>query len=219
MFFDELQRDTEAERQGFLAVALIQRALRGQVTRGQYLAFLTEAYHHVRHTVPLLMACGLRLPGRLAWLRDAVVDYITEEAGHDRWILDDIACAGGNADAVRHGEPNHATEVMVAYAYDGVLRRDPLVFFGMGFVLEGTSVQLATKAAATLRAALDLPDAAFTYLRSHGELDIEHVRNLAALMNRLELPDDRRQVTRAACAFYRLYGDVFRSIEAASAAQ
>jgi pyrroloquinoline quinone (PQQ) biosynthesis protein C len=218
MFFDELQRDTEAERQALLAEALIQRALRGEVTRDQYLAFLAEAYHHVRHTVPLLMACGMRLPERLAWLREAVVDYIAEETGHDQWILADIARAGGDADAVRNGEPCHATDVMIAYAYDGVLRRDPLVFFGMGFVLEGTSVQLATKAATALREALGLPDDAFTYLRSHGELDIEHVRNFAALVNRLETTADRREVTRAARAFYRLYGDVFHAIGAASPA-
>ena len=37
------------------------RGTRGDVSLDTYVAFLTEAYHHVRHTVPLLMACGSRL--------------------------------------------------------------------------------------------------------------------------------------------------------------
>ena len=53
------------------------------------------------------------LPSRLAWLEGALDDYIAEEAGHDEWILNDIRAAGGAAEAVRHGAPGHATEVMV----------------------------------------------------------------------------------------------------------
>ena len=65
-------------------------------------------------------------------------------------------------------------EVMVAYAYDLVNRRNPAGFFGMVFVLEGTSVAMALTAADQIQQALKLPDAAFSYLRSHGTLDQEH---------------------------------------------
>ena len=70
-----------------------------------YLAFLGQAYHHVKHTVPLLMACGGRLPEKLNWLRTAVAEYIAEEIGHEEWILNDINASGGNADAVRNSKP------------------------------------------------------------------------------------------------------------------
>ena len=45
---------------------------------------------------------------------------------------------------VRGSAPGHACEVMVAYAYDTIARRNPLGFFGMVHVLEGTSSALAT---------------------------------------------------------------------------
>ena len=45
--------------------------------------------------MPLLMACGARLPARLEWLRGAVAEYIEEEYGHEQWILNDIAACGG----------------------------------------------------------------------------------------------------------------------------
>jgi len=212
MFHDELVARTGPEREDLIALPLIQDALRGRVTHAQYLEFLAQAYHHVRHTVPLLMTCGLHLPDRLAWLRPAIVDYIEEEAGHDEWILDDIHNAGGDAERVRQGDPSHATDMMVAYAYDGISRRNALNFFGMAFVLEGTSVQLATRAAGTIRQALNLPENAVTYLTSHGTLDIAHTKTFAGLMNRLEATEDRETIIRAAKIFYRLYADVFRGI-------
>lgn len=217
MFHEELIAQTETERQALFAVPLIQNALHGNVTRANYLEFLAQAYHHVRHTVPLLMTCGSRLPDNLSWLRNAIVDYIEEEAGHDEWILADIDHAGGSSAEVRHGAPSHATEVMVSYAYDGIQRQNPVIFFGMAHVLEGTSVQLASRAADVLRNALQLPANAFTYLTSHGTLDIEHTKVFASLINRLDRREDQDAVVHAAKAFYRLYADVFRGVDRAAA--
>jgi len=59
-FYERLQQETAAERNALLAVPIIGKALSGQVTLEQYIAFLTQAYHHVKHTSPLLMACGGR---------------------------------------------------------------------------------------------------------------------------------------------------------------
>jgi pyrroloquinoline quinone (PQQ) biosynthesis protein C len=212
MFHDDLVASTAPDRNALLATPIIQSALAGAVTRDQYIAFLREAYHHVRHTVPLLMICAARLPERLDWLRRAAVDYIEEEIGHDEWILHDLAACGADADEIKRSAPGMATDVMVGYAFDTVQRRNPLGFFGMAHVLEGTSVALATKAAGTLQSALGLPGDAFTYLTSHGELDIDHTAQFATLMNRLDDEDDRADVIRAAKTFFRLYGEIFRSI-------
>lgn len=211
-FHARLLAETEADRQALTQVPIIQGCLRGEVSLPSYVAFLTQAYHHVRHTVPLLRACKAALPARHAWLDEAMDEYIKEEAGHDEWILDDIAACGVSPQAVRHGLPGHATEVMVAYAYDTIARRNPLGFFGMVHVLEGTSVALALMAADQIQERLGLPDAAFSYLRSHGTLDREHTAHFALLMDRIENEDDQRDIVHAARAFYRLYGDVFRSL-------
>jgi pyrroloquinoline quinone (PQQ) biosynthesis protein C len=212
MFHDQLVASTAPDRNALLAAPIIQSALSGRVTRDQYIAFLEQAYHHVRHTVPLLMICAARLPTHLEWLRRAAVDYIEEEIGHDEWILADLAACGADAESVRRSQPGMATDVMVGYAFDTVQRRNPLGFFGMAHVLEGTSVALATKAAAALKTALGLPDAAFTYLTSHGALDIDHTATFARLMNRLDDETDRADVIRSAKTFFRLYGDIIRSI-------
>lgn len=215
-FFQHLIDATAAERAELRAAPAIVASLSGQATRTMYLAFLREAYHHVRHTTPLLMAVGARLPDRLAWLLRPVAEYIEEEIGHEEWILADIAAAGGDAEATRASRPGMAAEIMVAYAWDLVSRRDPAGFFGMVFVLEGTSVDLALGAADRLQASLGLPDAAFTYLRSHGTLDQAHTRHLAELLERMDA-DSQAEVLRQARVFHKLYGDVFRGLPTAEA--
>jgi len=217
-FHEQLARVTAPDREYLLSAPVIRRALAGEVTRELYVAFLTQAYHHVRHTVPLLMAVGARVPDRHAWLRDAVLHYLEEETGHDEWILNDIARAGGDRAAAAASEPAVATEAMVAYAYDTVMRRNPLGFFGMVHVLEGTSVALALNAADRIQQTLGLPVTAFTYLRSHGELDKEHIDDLGAILERFTDEEDRRAVIRCARGIYWLYGNVFRGLEALAGA-
>lgn len=199
-------------------VPFVRDAQTGRVDREEYLAFLTEAYQHVKHTVPLLMATGAALDPAHTWLQSAFTEYIAEEQGHELWILEDIAAAGGDVDAVRHGEPQASCELMVAYAWDMVRRRNPLGFFGMVHVLEGTSVAAASAAAGAIQANTGLPDTAFRYLRSHGALDLEHVDLFEGLMNRIHEQDDQAAIVHAARRFYVLYADIFRSLPSSAAA-
>lgn len=211
-FYDEILVATEDARAEFLAIPAIARGMRGDIPLPAYVAFLTEAYHHVKHTVPLLMACGAALPERLEWLRQAMGHYIEEEMGHQEWILNDIRACGGNAEMVRSGRPGPATEIMVAYAYDTVHRDNPAGFLGMVFVLEGTSIRLACQAAQAIQSSLNLPERAFSYLNSHGSLDIGHMEFYSSLVNRLDEAADQRAILHKAAMFYRLYGDIFRGL-------
>ena len=76
----------------------------------------------------------------------------------------------------------------------------------------GGKFGFAHRAADAIRERLDLPETAFRYLTSHGTVDQEHVRFLAQLMDGLDDPDDRAAVVHAARMFFRLYGDIFRSL-------
>ena len=213
-FYEQLLRETEAERGNLLNLPLIRAGAEGQVSREAYIAFLTEAYHHVKHTVPLLMYCGARLPERYEWLREAVAEYIEEELGHQEWILNDINACGGDGEAVRNGRPGVAAELMVAYAYDMIARVSPIGFFGMVLVLEGTSVEVATRAGGAIKQSLGLGSNAFTYLTSHGALDVGHTDFYAKLVDRIDDPADRACLVHSAKVFYKLYGDIFRELAA-----
>jgi pyrroloquinoline quinone (PQQ) biosynthesis protein C len=212
-FYEQLQQATSAERAHLLENPLITRSLRGELTREEYVAFLLQAYHHVKHTVPLLMAVGARIPEEKEWLRNAVAEYIKEEIGHQEWILNDIATCGYDKGKARHSTPNMDTELMVAYAYDLIGRVNPLGFFGMVLVLEGTSVTAADHAANQIQDSLGLPRKAFTYLRSHGALDLDHVKFFESLMNRITDSMEQQQIIHCAKVFYHLYGNIFHSVK------
>lgn len=211
-FFETLINQTESARNCFLNIEAINRGMAGSISRNTYIAFLTQAYHHVKHTVPLLMACGSRVSMEQEWLREAIAEYIEEETGHQEWILNDIEACGGDAEQVRQSMPHASTELMVAYAYDSIQRGNPVSFFGMVLVLEGTSVKLASVAAEKIQQSLGLPDTAFSYLTSHGALDVSHMQFFEKLMNRLEDKADQQAVIRMANMMYQLYGNVFDSL-------
>lgn len=211
-FFDVLQAETAQAQAQMFSAPIFERAFNGDITLDLYVDFLTQAYHHVKHTVPLLMTVGGRLPESKEWLRTAVAEYIEEEVGHQEWILNDIAACGADKEAVRQGEPSLHTELMVAYAYDMAQRVNPLGFFGMVHVLEGTSISSADKAADAIQQTLNLPSKAFSYLRSHGALDQEHVKFFEGLMNQISDPQEQQFIISSAKRFYYLYGNIFRGL-------
>lgn len=211
-FFPRLMEQTRPARDSFLQIEQLVRGSRGEVPIGSYTAFLSQAYHHVKHTVPLLTACESRIPPDKQWLRAAIATYIEEETGHEEWILNDLAACGANPDSHRTSPPGPEVEIMVAYAYDTINRGNPIGFFGMVMVLEGTSILLATDAAEAIRKSLALPENAFTYLSSHGALDIGHMQFFESLMNRVRAPSDQQAIVHMANMMYRLYGDMFRSL-------
>jgi len=87
----------------------------------------------------------------------------------------------------------------------------------MVFVLEGTSVSIATNAADIIQRELELPAKAFTYLRSHGSLDLEHMEHFREIMNRIDEPADQAAIVHAADMFFRLYRGVFDELPRADA--
>ena len=211
-FYTELQSNTALHKKQMYSIPIIQAALKGAVGVEQYVSFLTEAYHHVKHTLPLLMACGAKLRIDQEWIRVAMAEYIEEEIGHQEWILNDIDAAGGDSAEVRFGKPRQPTQIMVAYAYDLIARKNPVGFLGMVYVLEHTSTELATGAATILKTHLALPDAAFSYLQSHGSLDLEHIAFYEKLVNRLDNDEDREAIIESAQMFYHLYGNIFSAL-------
>ena len=213
-FFNTLCKETESARTELLATSIIERSLRKEISMDDYVGFLVQAYHHVKHTTPLLMALGARLPEAKEWLRVAVAEYIEEELGHQEWILNDIASCGYDKEFVRQSRPHATTELMVAYAYDMIQRVDPLGLFGMVHVLEGTSINLAEQVADAVRETLGLPRSAFTYLYSHGSLDQQHVQFFEGLMDQIVDEGEQQQIIHSCKMFYLLYGNIFRSLSA-----
>ncbi len=208
-FFQTLQQQTRPARQNMLQAPIFNACIRGEIDLQTYTAFLTQAFHHVKHTVPLLMACGGRLSSDYDWLQPALAEYIAEEQGHHEWILNDIQACGFDTDAVRNnqaaGKACQAIDLMVSYLYHQIDRSNPLALFGMVWVLEGTSVSVGGEIATLIQNTLALPDSAMSYLRSHSSLDQEHIKLFEGLMNRISDPQDQQVIIDSANIVFDLY--------------
>jgi hypothetical protein len=138
-----------------------------------------------------------------------------EERGHEKWILDDLRTIGGNPDSVRTGTPGIPCQIMVGYAYYAIEHISPYAFLGSVHVLEGMSVLLADKLADAMKTSLGLEsDAGFTYLRTHGSLDTDHVAFFRNLVDGFDDPATQRIIIDNAKIFYRLYGAIFLDLGA-----
>lgn len=212
--FKELLAQTSSARQQFVELPLIQETIRQGGSKSAYLDFLGQAYHHVKHTAPLLALATARCGPHDRPFQSALLEYLGEEQGHEEWILEDIDALGGDPDCVRRGSPRLPCKVMVSHAYYLTDRVSPYGLLGMIHVLEGMSVALAGQAARAIHTSLQAgPHAGFKYLTTHGDLDVEHTKLFAKLLDGLD-PRHLPLVIESTCDFYRLYGAMFQDIDA-----
>lgn len=211
-FYNHLIKETESQRQKLYSVPQLVDGLGGNISRETYISYLTEAYHHVSHTVRFLMAMGLRIPESKKFLHHAVAEYVEEEVGHEEWILNDIEAAGGDKEKARHSTPNLETQLLIAYNYDYINRKNPVGFLGMVFMLESTSTQIANRGADAVKEKLRLPDKAFSYLYSHGELDISHMKFFEETVNKITDLEDQKAIIEVAQNTFLLFANVIGSI-------
>lgn len=211
-FYEHLVKETQEQRQVLYTVPQLMDGLSGNISRETYIAYLTQAFHHVSHTVPFLMSMGARIPQSKKWLHKVIIEYLSEEVGHEEWILNDIEAAGADKEAARNSTPYLETQVMNAYNYDYINRKNPVGFFGMVFMLESTSVKIANKGAEAIREKLDLPEQAFSYLFSHGALDVSHIKFFEDTVNKITDPEDQKAIVEVAQNTFRLFANMLGAI-------
>ena len=212
-FYERLSQETTGERETFLAIPLVRHAIARGAPRSLYLEFLAEAYHHVKHTFALLSLAASRTEDER--YQDGLVEYMEEERGHEKWILNDIEAMGGDPDKVRLGAPRAPCRIMVGYAYYAIERISPYAMLGSVHVLEGMSVLLADKLASSLKTSFgSVGDAGFSYLNSHGTLDVSHVDFFRTLVDGFDERPTQDLIVDQSRLFYRLYGDIFRDLGA-----
>lgn len=213
--YDELLTRTAVPREAFLATPLIRRALAGDIRPAEYRAYLGQAYHHVKHTCNLLALAASRCGEGDRRLQEALFEYIQEERGHERWILDDIAALGGDRGAVAAAQPGTACAAMVGYAYYAIEHISPYSLLGMVHVLEGVSAGIADSAAQAIAKNLGRPlnQGGFSYLTSHGALDQDHVAFFCDLVNGIADPRHRAAIIDTARIMYGLFGNIFQEVE------
>jgi pyrroloquinoline quinone (PQQ) biosynthesis protein C len=172
----------------------------GTASRDLYLRFLIETYHYVLETTPLLKQGARALAGSRDALGKEMHERFEEhaqgEAGHERWVLDDIAAIGGDVEAAKRAEPSAAVQAYVAMVRFVGLSRRPLGLIGVAYFLEGISEQLGTRTAENMKKHSKIPNIAkaLSFVESHGSTDVGHMEEGRATLRKIESARDKAAI-------------------------
>lgn len=212
-YIDELDRSFAPAWQRVLTSPVVEAMTAGAADRAGYIAFLQNLWHHVRHTPRKLALAAWRCGPDQRALRDHLSSHSRDEMGHDDWILQDLEALGVAASETTDAAPGPAMAALVAHGYYLAGMLHPASILAEAYFVEKLSQGQASGVAAQLRARLGIPEAATTFLDSHGELDQDHVAQYVHVFD--ELLDDaaRAAVLAAAPAAGWTYASAYEAIE------
>jgi len=179
-----------------------------------YAYYLTQTYHYVRWSMPMLAGAGerLRRMGRYPRLAELLLQKAAEEHGHERWLLADLKNLGWSAERVEAAEQAPAVNAYIGWNLYTSRAGVPTAFLGTAYVLEYLSVTRASGAVERLIETDAIPNIrkAVTFLRSHGAVDGDHVAELTSVLRTLTDREEQSAVLLSARTTRVLYPGFFR---------
>jgi hypothetical protein len=159
--------------------------------------YLFRLHCAVRAIVPLMEAARARASAMAdscpvaAALVPYLSQHITEETGHDEWLLDDMQVLGMSRSDVLSRPPARTVAALVGAQYYWVLHAHPVAFLGYATVVEGTPVRMETLEHLVQAG---IPREALRTLYLHAELDIGHGAEAAHFLDGLPLTADQSRL-------------------------
>jgi hypothetical protein len=160
--------------------------------RERYPAYLAAMHGLIRASVPLMEAaaqrCRLLPPGdpSAGPLARYFGTHAEEERGHDDWLLEDLAVIGvPQPETLLAGDLGDDIAALAGAQYYLIRHYHPACLLGYIAVLEGCPPDAAVTG--RLPALTGWPAAAFRTVAEHAALDLDHQRDLDALLGVLKL--------------------------------
>jgi len=159
--------------------------------RQSYRTYLGTMHGVVRSAVPLMEAAATRARGledrdpAAAMLGEYLTHHIPEESGHDAWLLEDLAAAGGDPGAVLDRMPSAEVASLVGAQYYWIRHHHPVAILGHIAAIEGNHPPPGF--AERLRRLTGFPAEAFRAIARHEVLDLAHKQEMYDLIDRLPL--------------------------------
>lgn len=208
--FERVMQATQADFQEVYAGhPLVERTLRGELTTGVYIQYLTETYHMVRHTAQMLALGAARCGNARPKLRDWFLEQLQEERDHDLLLLRDMRTLNADTAKVAASSPGRGAWGLITQNYYMTTYGNPVGILGVASLTEGLGATLATRLADCLNREYGLPSNATTFLRSHGGFDVKHMEEVKAAINELTFEDEISYVTHARRMTIYTYAQMF----------
>ncbi|MEN2787955.1 TenA family transcriptional regulator [Sphingomonas qilianensis] len=157
----------------------------GSLTRGEYIAYLRETYHMVRHTPRMLALAGARCEDDRRGLRNWFIEQTEEENNHDLFCIKDLRNFGENPETVLAGQPLPGAWALVCQNYFMATYGNPAGILGVASITEGLGASTAGSMADLLTSHYGYGSDAVTFLRSHSGFDAKHLDETRRAINEL----------------------------------
>ena len=211
--FDRLLEATAADyERHILRNPLLERVGNGQATVDQYVVYLRETYHLVRHTSRALARAASRLDDAQRGLRAWLLEQANEEHGHELFCLKDLQNLGLDAAAVTATTPGRGAWGVVTQNYYFASEGDPAALLGVASATEGMGADLAGQLATTLEQRYGVPHTATTFLRVHGGLDQRHCQQVREAVDAFVTKQNLPWVVHGRRMTFLYYGQILSDV-------
>ena len=197
-FFIRLLETTDQSRRDLESQPKVQDMLNGRMSADDYRRFLMDLYHIVWHFCPIMAAAASRCSDTFLSIRQHLYHNIDEEKGHESMVIADLKTFGVDEKIVSNTPPSAPVQAMIAYNYFAVERVHPCAVLGMLYVLEIISSVYGGQVASSIADGLNMPlPEGFTFLESHASMDLDHMANLRALLEKIQDTEVQKVVVSA----------------------
>jgi pyrroloquinoline quinone (PQQ) biosynthesis protein C len=184
--YDEVVAATSDEFERYIGThPMLLHLTGGRLTRGEYIAYLRETYHMVRHTPRMLALAGARCEDDRRGLRNWFIEQTDEENNHDLFCIKDLRNFGEDPDVVLSGQPLPGAWALVCQNYFMATYGNPAGILGVASITEGLGASTAGGMADLLVSHYGYGSDTVTFLRSHSGFDAKHLDETRRAINEL----------------------------------
>lgn len=186
-FFIDLVTDTDEARRSFESNPRILDIVANGLSVERYRSFLLELYHLVWHFNPACAAAASRMTDEHREVRYFLYDHMTEEKGHEEWVISDLEFVGVGRSKVLQHKPSVSMLALNGYNYWAADRRHPCSVLGMVYALEVIASVYGGPITSAIKESLLLADdRGISFISSHVTMDAEHMADLRVILNKIE---------------------------------
>jgi pyrroloquinoline quinone (PQQ) biosynthesis protein C len=210
-FFITLIEMTDASRRSLESAPKIHGMIHHGLSLPEYRAFLHDLYHIVWHFCPVMAAAASRCDDRFRNIRYELYERVSEEQGHEGWVLEDIEAIGGDVGAAHARPPSDPVQAMIGFNYFSAERVHPCSVLGMLYMLEVVASVYGGRVSDAIARAIGrrVEDGGFKFLSSHATMDVEHMAKLNKLVKTIDDPVAQQAIINATRVNFHQFGQLF----------
>jgi len=154
-----------------------------RITKKEYMSYLRNMRQQVIEGSRWISLAAASMDESHCLLRFALVEHAKTEHKDFKLLEKDYIALGGAEREILSHPKNIGTMALDSYISHQAQRPNPVHAFGASFIIEGMGSCKAGIWADNIQQAINCADNAVTFLRYHGNADIEHNQNLVKILS------------------------------------